>query len=89
MDQLANFVAHSTLKFLPPDLQTDDGLRSSPPNHGAPPPSTKRLNPYFTEWLMGWPAGWTSATALPASGAAEMVLYRCRLRQQLSCLFNE
>ena len=41
------------------------------------------------EWLMGWPAGWTSATALPASSAAEMASYRSRLQQRLSCLFAE
>ena len=39
--------------------------------------------------LMGWPAGWSSATALPASSAAAMESYRFRLRQQLSCLFTE
>ena len=27
------------------------------PNHGDP--SQMRLNPLFTEWLMGWPIGWT------------------------------
>jgi len=31
---------------------------------------------------------WFNA-ALPASSAAAMALYRCRLRQQLSCLFAE
>ena len=85
MDQLSNFVAHSSHQAHP----TNDGPTSSPPPHGSPPPSTKRLNPYFTEWLMWWPAGWTSTTALPASSAAETVLFHCRLRQQLSCLFAE
>ena len=89
MDQLANFVAHTPLDCLRPDPQTHDGPQSLPPNPGAHPPSTKRLNPYFTEWLMGWPAGWSSATELPASSAAEMASYRCRLRQRLSCLFAE
>ena len=89
MDQLANFVAHTPLDCLRPDPQTDDGTQSLPPNPGAHPPSTKRLNPYFTEWLMGWPAGWTSATALPASSAAAMVSYRSRLQQRLSYLFAE
>lgn len=89
MDQLANFVAHTPLDCLRPDPQTHDGPQSLPPNPGAHPPSTKRLNPYFTEWLMGWPAGWTSATERPASSAAEMASYRFRLRQQLSCLFAE
>ena len=85
MDQLANFVAHSSHQAQP----TSDGPTSSPAPSGSPRPSTKRLNPYFTEWLMGWPAGWTSATERPASSAAEMASYRFRLRQQLSCLFAE
>jgi len=89
MDQLANFVAHTPLDYLPRAQPTSDGPESSPAHHGSPQPSTKRLNPYFTEWLMGWPAGWTSATALPASSAAEMALYRSRLRQRLSYLFAE
>lgn len=89
MDQLANFVAHTPLDCLRPDPQTHDGPQSLPPNPGAHPPSTKRLNPYFTEWLMGWPAGWSSATELPASSAAEMASYRCRLRQRLAYLFAE
>lgn len=85
MDQLSNFVAHSSHQAQP----MPDGPTSSPDGHGSPQPSTKRLNPYFTEWLMGWPAGWSSATALPASSAAAMESYRFRLRQQLSCLFTE
>lgn len=85
MDQLANFVAHSSHQAQP----TQDGLTSLPDGPGSLQPSTKRLNPYFTEWLMGWPEGWTSATALPASSAAEMALFHCRLRQQLSSLFAE
>ena len=89
MDQLANFVAHTPLDYLHPAHPTNDGPASLPATHGLPPPSTKRLNPYFTEWLMGWPVGWTSATALPASSAAEMALYRSRLQQRLSCLFAE
>jgi hypothetical protein len=89
MDQLANFVAYTPLDYLRPDPQTQDGPASLTELHGSPPPSTRRLNPYFTERLMGWPEGWTSTTALPASSAAAMALYRCRLRQQLSCLFAE
>lgn len=85
MDQLANFVANSSHLAQP----TPPGPTSSPDGHGLPQPSTKRLNPCFTEWLMGWPAGWTSATERPASSAAEMALFHCRLRQQLSCLFAE
>ena len=85
MDQLANFVAHSSHQAQP----TPPGPTSSPDGHGLPQPSTKRLNPYFVENLMGWPEGWTSTTARPASSAAEMELFHCRLQQQLSSLFAE
>ena len=89
MNQLANFVAHTPLDYSHQAQPTQPGPTSSPDGHGSPQPSTKRLNPYFTEWLMGWPEGWTSTTALPASSAAAMALFHCRLRQQLSCLFAE
>ena len=85
MDQLSNFVAHSSHLAQP----MPDGPPSCESGPDSPQPSTKRLNPYFTEWLMGWPEGWTSTTALPASSAAAMALFHCRLRQQLSCLFAE
>lgn len=84
MDQLANFVAYSPLVH-----QTQDGLESSPLNPGSPQPSTKRLNPYFGERLMGWPLGWTSATAPSASNALEMELYRSKLQSHLSLLLGE
>jgi hypothetical protein len=83
MDQLANFVAYSPLA-----QATRDGPESSPPSPGLPPPSTKRLNPYFAERLMGWPLGWTSATAPSASSALETALWRCKLQQHLSCLLD-
>ena len=85
MDQLANFVAHSSHQARP----IQPGPQSLPNGHGSHRPSTKRLNPYFVENLMGWPQGWTSATAQHASSAAAMASYRSRLRQQLSCLFAE
>jgi len=47
---------------------------------------SKRLNPYFGERLMGWPTGWTSATAPSASSASETELWRYALQQHLSCL---
>lgn len=89
MDQLANFVAHTPLDYLHPAQPTSDGRESLLQNHGEPRPSTKRLNPYFTEWLMGWPEGWTSATEQPASSAVGMASYRSKLGQQLYCLFGE
>lgn len=54
----------------------------------SPQPSTKRLNPAFGEWLMGWPVGWTIADP-SASSASETALWSSALQQQLSCLFNE
>jgi len=49
MDQLPNFVSHSS----PPVPTTQDGEPSSS--------STRRLNPRFVEMLMGWPLGWTGS----------------------------
>jgi len=88
MDQLANFVAYTPLDYLRPDPQTQDGPASLTELHGSPPPSTRRLNPYFTEWLMGWPIGHTIAEP-SASSASEMASWRCKLRQRLSYLFAE
>ena len=51
-DQLPNAVA---LWSGHPDPTTEQGgLESSPPTH-----TSRRLNPAFVEWLMGWPAGWS------------------------------
>lgn len=94
MDQLANFVAYSPLA-----QQTQDGPPSSPPSPGLPLPSalkgsttprllSKRLNPYFGERLMGWPTGWTSATAPSASSALATELWRSRLQSRLSSFFD-
>ena len=94
MDQLANFVAYSPLA-----QATRDGETSSPDDPGTallsvlkgretPRLLSKRLNPYFGEWLMGWPLDLTSATEPNASSALEMELFRSKLRQQLLCLFD-
>lgn len=83
MDQLSNFVAYS-----PQAQAIPDGDPSSPPNPGALPPSAKRLNPYFVEWLMGWSANWTLATVRPDSGRAETELYRARLHTHLCSLLE-
>ena len=79
MDQLSNFVAHSSL----PALQTQPGLESSPSTQNSP----RRLNPVFGEWLMGWPLTWTTAEP-SASSASAMVVYRFKLQQHLSCLLD-
>ena len=84
MDQLSNFVAHSSHLAQP----TPDGPPSCESGPASPQPSTKRLNPAFGEWLMGWPVGWTIADP-SASSASETALWSSALQQQLSCLFNE
>lgn len=63
-----------------------DGIELSPTENSIS--ERRRLNPEFVEWLMGWPIGWTS-TEPTACDAAAMVLWRSRLRQHLSCLFDE
>lgn len=52
------------------------------------PTSPRRLNPAFTEWLMGWPTGWTIA-APSVSSAAATALWRRRLHLHLSALCAE
>lgn len=79
MDQLANFVAYSPLA-----QPMNDGPQSSQQIE----PSARRLNPIFTEWLMGWPSQWTKAEPR-ACGAAETELWRSKLQQDLSCLLGE
>jgi hypothetical protein len=71
-------------QFSPQAQPTPPGQASS----STGPTSPRRLNPAFTEWLMGWPTGWTIA-APSASSAAATVLWRCKLRQQLCNLFPE
>ena len=84
MDQLSNFVAHSSHLAQP----MPDGPPSCGSGPDSPQPSTKRLNPAFGEWLMGWPVGWTIAEP-SASNASETALWRFALQQQLCNLFNE
>ena len=64
--------------------QTQPGQASS----SSGPTSPRRLNPAFTEWLMGWPTGWTIA-APSASSAAATALWRHRLHLHLSALCAE
>lgn len=56
---------------------TRPGETSSKPPRGSRPPSQrKNLNPYFVEWLMGFPVGWTELTGCEPAG---MQLYLSRL----------
>lgn len=86
-EQLVNFVAHRFSS--PPAQPTPDGPASSQTPPGSPPPLTQRLNPYFVEWLMGWPLGWTSAAGQGGSSAVGTALWRSALQQRLSCLLDE
>ncbi len=80
MDQLSNFVAHSSHQAQP----IRDGATSSE----ATPSTPRRLNPIFGEWLMGWPSQWSKAEP-SASSASATALWRLRLAWQLSCCFGE
>jgi hypothetical protein len=80
MDQLSNFVAHSSH----PALQTQPGQESSPPS----PTSPRRLNPIFGSWLMGWPLTWVIAEP-SSSSASATESFRRALDWQLSSLLGE
>ena len=84
MDQLSNFVAHSSHLAQP----MPDGPPSCESGPDSPQPSTKRLNPAFGEWLMGWPIGHTIAEP-SASSASETASWRFALQQQLFNLLDE
>jgi len=71
-------------QFSPQAQPTPPGQASS----STGPTSPRRLNPAFTEWLMGWPTGWTIA-APSASSAAATALWRHRLHLHLSALCAE
>lgn len=96
-EQLANFVEHH---FSPPALPMEAGPASSPNSPGSAQPltqmvsdtpkaSSRRLNPYFGEHLMGWPLGLTSTTEPPVLSASEMESFRFRLASHLSFLLGE
>jgi hypothetical protein len=83
---LPAFIAHS--EFSPLAQPTAAGQDCLPDSPGSPQPSqTKRLNPYFVEWLMGWPAGWTSPIVRPDCAPEAMALFRARQQAHLSSLF--
>jgi hypothetical protein len=80
MDQLSNFVAHSSHLAQP--------TPAGPTSSDATPSTPRRLSPLFGEWLMGWPSQWTKAEP-HASSASATALWRCRLQQHLSSLLEE
>ena len=65
-------------------VQTPTGEELSPTTRTLRP----RLNPAFVCWLMGWHWWWTHAEPINF-GAAEMALYRSRLRLLLSSYCDE
>jgi len=58
MDLLDYMAEQSQFGPQAPTIQTD-GNESSENGQTLPPPSPKRLNPGFVEWMMGLPQGWT------------------------------
>lgn len=78
MDQLPNFVQH---RFLHQVHSINDGRALSPTTRTL----SRRLNPVFTCWLMGWPTWWTNR-ALTDCAKPAMESYRSRLRLQLQRL---
>jgi len=57
LDQLPNFVRHCSPPAPATSMPGGKSLRT-----------TRRLNPRFVEWLMGWPQGWSEiGCALPAT----------------------
>ena len=48
------------------------GAQSSP----SDPTSSRRLNPLFVEWLMGWPIGWTACEPLGTEWCRWLLLSR-------------
>lgn len=64
-----------------PILETGGACLSS--DLTSPPPSARgQLNPYFVEWLMGWPLGWTVCV----SSVTEWSHYKQRMRSLLSAM---
>jgi len=57
-----------------PAPMTPDGQKSSKPS--------RRLNPLFVEWLMGWPVGWTELEPV------EMASYLYKLRSHYEYLLQ-
>lgn len=62
MGQLPNFVEHGS-HCARRDQRIPDGPKSlASPRSLNPRPTRRSLNPYFVEWLMNWPKGWTEMT---------------------------
>ena len=78
MDQLPNFVAHSS-------HQVPKILSCGPeclPKH-------RRLNPVFVEWLMGLPIGWSIARTGSGCSETELSHYKQRLLFECSQIVQD
>lgn len=64
-DPSENVPTNSLLSRQAPRIMSD-----GQPSSESDPTSRRRLSPLFTEWLMGWPPGWTSLAPLD-SGSQE------------------
>ena len=71
---LAGQAEQHSLSFPPAPTTSTLGDKSSK--------STRRLNPRFVEWLMGWPLGWTDFEPV------ETASYLCRQRMHLWSLLD-
>lgn len=69
-DQLPNAVALWSGHPVPET--STGGPESSPPT-----PSSRRLNPAFVEWLMGWPPGWSMPSGFGPTGSGSSETASC------------
>ncbi len=74
--------------WLPPSSPQAQPTQPGQESSSTGPTSHRRLNPAFTEWLMGWPTGWTIA-APSASSAAATASFRLKLATLLASSLPE
>lgn len=76
-------------RHTPGTVTYDSSLQAQKPTgEASQATSTRRLNPAFACWLMGWPWWWTRAEQI-SFAAQEMESYRSRLLWRLSSLCGE
>ena len=74
--------------WLPPSSPQAQPTQPGQESSSTGPTSHRRLNPAFTEWLMGWSIGWTIA-APSASSAAATASFRLKLATLLASSLPE
>jgi hypothetical protein len=87
MDQLPNFVIHSFQPSRPDPANATSGPQSSSDGPNLRRQLTKKLNPRFVGWLMGFPVGWANIESTN-SGPTAMQSYRSRQLWLLSRLLE-